>query len=954
MMILSLITSLVLVLPLGSLGDDIICNFGGRASIADFALKTCVVELRENRTVTARCPKKIGDIDYTWHPIPKAGESSEIEVYVKRRKGLNRLALSKLFITDKDETLWRIHQTWDETVISLDLARDQYFVVTEDRFLFICAPTNFHLSHRMVSHLTKNIEVADFTVVTWEKDPALTKELAKYGRGLGLLFFNRRPLNKPLHGCGSRPSPLFALPQNVEVDPDTGVRSCVVDPNLPVPIGFLCDGYFKLSVDTVQVVVDHGVQLYNILVAFKFYEALSLMVKAPAVNWLNPELGGFWLCLDSRTHNVLATIEFKPQHDYVCDISNLVMRDRAVGKPGPWCNVALIPGGSLTIKFPPDPNIALDNEQEKEVTKRLLNSESVPMYPFTTKFLPSNLSKLHIRVNNKWKDNINTVNYDDKFLGDALELDVSQAARGEVKLVYKANKPLALVNNNAISFHWHLTPLHKYTFDKIFALIQVSFVPTHPYETIGCDASDHSIFHPSSLYQECKWKEYEHIPGALHDCIISNIRSGSVLGVYCQPGETLLPDYSGHRSFDLTTGKISSWRTSVAPIPFTSVEGMRLFRFYNRPGISLANSCICVNEQGYATSQMVVVSDIEERNVLKIYPVANTEEAKQLTRYIDAVQIWSYKVFFEGKTTSFIARHEKFKIEPGKKMFFRCEYCIMNVNNDGHIVEQNRLLRELRVQWRPYDFEFRCLIKELYGGNVRLTDVRWDDILLTDPETFGVTLSIDETSNMGIEITYSKGGFLIFKNTDINGKPPPLYYICGTFPNAMTMTFVDLESVDVENNVLDEESYPRDTYKLLEMEIVPTDPYVHGCGVTFKDEPIFREDTTPWIDPVENTAGCVVDLKVNKEAGFYCPPPYVMDPPKCFQEILVDSVPTPIEEISQSLEHSHSTHFALLRTNTALVNPNESLRSDPPLQCKCLTSTGKVLSTINIVNYYAH
>ncbi|KAK1444176.1 hypothetical protein BgAZ_100820 [Babesia gibsoni] len=67
---------------------------------------------------------------------------------------------------------------------------------------------------------------------------------------------------------------------------------------------------------------------------------------------------------------------------------------------------------------------------------------------------------------------------------------------------------------------------------------------------------------------------------------------------------------------------------------------------------------------------------------------------------------------------------------------------------------------------------------------------------------------------------------------------------------------------------------------LVDVAIHPTDPYLHGCGMTDPSEELFRDNTAPLLNDAGERIGCEVDLALG-DASFYCPLPYHTEPPNC-------------------------------------------------------------------------
>ncbi|CDR93807.1 hypothetical protein BBBOND_0101360 [Babesia bigemina] len=98
---------------------------------------------------------------------------------------------------------------------------------------------------------------------------------------------------------------------------------------------------------------------------------------------------------------------------------------------------------------------------------------------------------------------------------------------------------------------------------------------------------------------------------------------------------------------------------------------------------------------------------------------------------------------------------------------------------------------------------------------------------------------------------------------------------------------------------------------------------------------------------------CFYHFKTAKEAAFYCPAPYVLDPPNCFNNVSVNGEVKDLGELSESMFTTRSNHFIILKFDSDNIGPGETLRQSPPLECRCITIKGVVLSTIQIENYYS-
>ncbi|CDR97802.1 hypothetical protein BBBOND_0402900 [Babesia bigemina] len=134
--------------------------------------------------------------------------------------------------------------------------------------------------------------------------------------------------------------------------------------------------------------------------------------------------------------------------------------------------------------------------------------------------------------------------------------------------------------------------------------------------------------------------------------------------------------------------------------------------------------------------------------------------------------------------------------------------------------------------------------------------------------------------------------------------------------------------------------------------VVVTDPYMQGCGVTYESDEMFKPETPKRYDAHEKpNIGCKIDIHAAKEAAFYCPAPYVLDPPDCFYQVYVVAEVKNVIDIALLLIALAFQHFVAVRINGQLVRGDEMLHQTPPLECRCVTIKGIVLSTIQIGNY---
>ncbi|CDR95273.1 hypothetical protein BBBOND_0204310 [Babesia bigemina] len=120
---------------------------------------------------------------------------------------------------------------------------------------------------------------------------------------------------------------------------------------------------------------------------------------------------------------------------------------------------------------------------------------------------------------------------------------------------------------------------------------------------------------------------------------------------------------------------------------------------------------------------------------------------------------------------------------------------------------------------------------------------------------------------------------------------------------------------------------------------------MQSCGVTYPSDELFKPET-PKLYYADGGP------QFGREIVLMIAAPYVLDPPNCFDQVSVNGELKDLSEMSKSLIASASDHFVILKFNSELIGPYETLRYMPPLECRCVTKV-VVLSAIQIENYYS-
>ncbi|GBE61708.1 hypothetical protein, conserved [Babesia ovata] len=909
------------------------CDFGDALGpLNNNALTGCHVDIEYIGSTSAACPVRVDGNDYVWHPQVFGDGYVDLYAIASDKGNFYPVPPSDVVVTEALGSLLNLESNGSQSLLRLNFPTQEPYIITERRLIFICGPRNLVLTDELQRHLD-DLSGARVVEVPWTSETPLTQEIKKIGAGLGVLFFYRGDTHMPLQGCGSRPSPLFAPDNEVTVDPITGTRSCVADPMSETPIGFLCEGRIEPA-DCMRSLVDENGEVVKPPRphSYRKFDNIPPWRVARYFNDLAlPMFTGECRCIGSDTGELMARIEIRPQTEYVCDISSLIERNNANPINGPWCSVVLHPGSTLTIRFPTADVHSASNDA----------TQLLPTDQFEAEFLPKDLTTLRQLKTAYDFDVYEEISYNEALAGDALEMDVSQMAQGEVKLKYHADKPLALKGgHNSFLYHWRLKSTNGDVPDKLRAIVKLSLALTHPYHIIGGDRGPQSLFDPKLNKRYCSTKSMGNDIGDVYECINDMLWVGGQTGIYCKPDEELLPNNCGSSGYDIHSNQIVSFPAAIrGAIPYP-IRGFQVLEIGigKRP---LSYACICVDERGYEKSKLVLASNHNEKHT---YLVRREERSHMFAPQL-LLPLSEFRVLNEVPTlTNLIMIPHMSKnyitLKVGTTLIMSCSLDaeLQNVENNG----------EIEITWLPMKpEEFYYTINQTPDGS-ELVKVTYDDSLATSRS--GLKIKYEECDKRPgyhkLKLTSRRSAILISKYTE-RKQHVPMTFVCGKTPRLSDFSTNDNATANGESSAL----Y---TWHVLHVNVQTTDPYMQGCGVTYASDELFKPETPPLYDAEgQSQFGCKIDLQAAKEAAFYCPAPYVLDPPNCFSHVYVDGVVKNMRELSKSLVSSRSNHFVILRLYSSLIGPGETLRQAPPLECRCITVKGAILSTIQIENYYS-
>ncbi|GBE62741.1 hypothetical protein, conserved [Babesia ovata] len=904
------------------------------------------------------CPRQVNDAPYIWYPRPISDKRGHINTYVTGDGKFRSVPISDVMRSESGNAVIRFESNVAQTELHYKKLPNQLIAMTERRLIFICGPRDLVLSDALQRHLERLNGIGQMKPLPWASSMPVIQEIKKMGTGLGVLFLNRGHLQLPLQGCGSRPSPLFAADNEVYVDSITGTRSCVADPMGQSRIGFVCEGRLEPD-DCMRSLLDKNDQ---IVTAPKPYSYRHFDTNKPWVvtqffsKLALPPFNGECRCINPETGQVKAKIEILSKTEYICDIASKAFLSRFRPIHGPWCSVMLHPGSTLTIKLPTPAvkSVFIDQDYNYDFQGDffvLPFSQLASIYEYESEFLPKDVTTL------RQLKSIHDINAYDEILyhkgiaGDALELDVSRMPLGEVKLKYQLGKPLALrERSNSFFYHWTLISRNENVPDKIRAAINVSFAFSHSYWIIGCDRGRPSVFDPESSNEYCSIRMVGNGIGGVYECLFNQVQDRRLAGIHCRADEVLLPNNCESVGYDLVSNQIIPMPESMKNATIQPTPGFQVFDIELNDDSPVSYACICVDERGYETSRLIVESTHREECS---YAVSRDEVRHTFIPYI-LLQLGEAGVSNGGAVSSqslmlYNVLQKSILLGIGTTLRIPCGPDQQSVAGNGRIT----------TTWLPKQ-------PEEYHYTVNQRPHGPELIRKSHNESFASTpgaLEIGYQENGGrpeykeLTIKSRKGAILISKDP-LHKKFVPMTFLCGNTPEQSDLPVVidgvSTSAASPPPNVQGVKSSAQYTWNIVEVAVETTDPYMQGCGVTYESTDLFKPETHQLYDADGQLQfGCKIDLHMAKEAAFYCPAPYVLDPPNCFSQVSVDGTVKNTRDISQSLVTSQSNHFMILYSFSGLVGPGEKLRQTPPLECRCVTTKGIILSTIQIENYYA-
>ncbi|GBE60778.1 membrane protein, putative [Babesia ovata] len=148
---------------------------------------------------------------------------------------------------------------------------------------------------------------------------------------------------------------------------------------------------------------------------------------------------------------------------------------------------------------------------------------------------------------------------------------------------------------------------------------------------------------------------------------------------------------------------------------------------------------------------------------------------------------------------------------------------------------------------------------------------------------------------------------------------------------------------------------PKTYTTLVSLQIVPTDPYTHGCGVgypgLFNSEGVIHDNKYIKVGRSYQTqVNCTVNGWSTSPVGFYCPKDHILEPADCFTTgFLMSSDRTAkMADYAPLARVINAPNLRVIDFSVPNAAKSKITYSDEALQCRCKRKDGTVVATITV------
>nr|PVC51032.1 hypothetical protein MACL_00001856 [Theileria orientalis] len=448
--------------------------------------------------------------------------------------------------------------------------------------------------------------------------------------------------------------------------------------------------------------------------------------------------------------------------------------------------------------------------------------------------------------------------------------------------------------------------------DVLYRWVEIKFTDVLPI-SYGCGTGNYPLF--SNLSAVKNLLSPNGPPQQTSTMCEIEPEPGMIVGLYCADDQT----------FDDKSCFVDRKKMTYYDPEFKHTNRPGRLHLYKIPDTGLVTdlpfSCKCRDEKGNVTSELKVVK--------------RTEHLCDFTRVFENLR--------PRQTIPLqLCRHN---LHPGESLRL-----IAPPNNS--VVNMMGLKRFSIIE--PTELRYLTYIQALGSRRDVLANLR--DIMITTG--FSVE-KVHATDRLEYVFKYEKDAILV-QTTEVTGLN--YYWTLMNSPNADRQ---HVKSPSQEGHI----------NGVINIGLVPTDPYTIGCGT--RNEFFIHEfvdfETSSENDKV--ISKCTVDANKGP-IGFYCPSPYLLEPRGCFNSVIVERTGEdgettthvrPLKSVLKNARASRSSHLVLLEVYKNFTrrpgdesddesddedSGHSSFGSDfDALVCKCVDVRGNVMSTIKSTNF---
>ncbi|KAK1442348.1 hypothetical protein BgAZ_403780 [Babesia gibsoni] len=886
------------------------------------------------------------------------------------------------------------------------------------RLYFFCALPTFNVGTTLSRKPHKFVSTDHAHLVSLWYDTV--KYLKHKAHEIGLFAIDIRKIHKATHGCGSKDTPEFM--NEVHHDVESGVRSCTVDITEHPHVGFYCDGIVQPKYCFVELLDTNNPEDF-------VSTAITDIASSVDDRWLfasyyrkgiRKGFSGYCQCVDEETGQVKAQINIMTGMSHVCDINGMVFKNKARPIIGNWCDVALLPGSTLTIKVPLN---IYDDEIPKIGGGKAAEPSRMISYMY-----PQDMKNYFLDNEDYMYDSHPPQLHESSkyILGDALYIDQSREKdEGIITMTYRENAPLTYPYGiDGLSYTWNLKS-NKDILDirDTMAIINVVPIITHSYSMYGCEPPSSSVF--SKAYKNKTNKQELDIYGQkMYVCQTYPI-VGLKYGLYCPQGYTMEPRNCNGYAYNAALDSIEDFTHLIKVETNPLLSYMRFFQYDFRMSQSrkYSNSCSCLDKDGIERARIVLSNYIQQyayfvglghkESMSMVVPIVNIIDGRIDGKRLPEIQEIPFPFPFPKKTIVISRGVHKFLNGLAPFIHPHTRFINLNGRTEPFLTRFNSIINDdveedvAHNQWECSELSSHDAIllplnikKYFYhevktDGKGKLVPVEYSKVLGTNAAGFKVQLNfyaLEIYDYDSMTLMNPMSSIIVSKtNADVIN----LKYACGKLTNRHNIienvvgdnmddgweSIDETEDVDLEletddeteiMNLEDDQSislatpgfsgsdYPviendnslatsdvKETRSLtvfgvINIAVHPTDPYLHGCGMTDPSEELFRDDTVPLLNNANEKIGCEVDI-AEGDASFYCPLPYHTEPPRC--------IPTSTGAFNVKQPGGKGNRHFYIFTKGGMDSSDDSMlhvTKREVFECHCVTNKGIRMATIRV------